>query len=324
MKVLVVGGAGYIGSHTVLKLKEKNIDTVVVDNLSKGHRKAVLVDKFEEVNILDIDSLKKVFEKYKFDGVIHFAAHCLVGESIKNPKLYFEENLNGLLNILDCMLKFKVGNIIFSSSCAVYGNPQFIPLTEEHPKDPINPYGETKFFGEKILKRYEEAYGIKFISLRYFNAAGADFEGRIGESHNPETHLIPLVIKSILDNNFQLTVFGNDYNTKDGSCIRDYIHVLDLAEAHILALNYLLDGGTSDCINLGTGKGFSVFEIIRELEKISGKKSKYKIGKRREGDPPILVADNKKAKEILGWKTENSGINSILESAFKWHTSPKF
>ncbi len=324
MKVLVTGGAGYIGSHTVLKLLEKNIDVVVVDNLSKGHREAVLTDNFELVDILNRDALEEVFDKNKFEGVIHFVAHCYVGESVSNPKIYFEENLNGLLNVLGCMLKYGVKNIIFSSTCAVYGEPKFIPLTEKHPRDPINPYGETKYFGERILKRYEEAYGIKFISLRYFNAAGADFEGRIGEKHEPETHLIPLVIRSILDDNFTLTVFGNDYNTEDGSCIRDYIHVLDLGEAHILALLYLLDGGNSQHINLGSGKGFSVFEIIKSLEKISGKKSKYKIGKRRAGDPPVLIANNSFAKEILGWSPEVSDIESILKSAYRWHLSPRF
>ncbi len=324
MRILVTGGAGYIGSHTVLKLLEKNIDVVVVDNLSKGHMEAVLTENFEKIDILKIDELEKVFKKYKFDGVIHFVAHCYVGESVKNPKLYFEENLNGLLNVLNCMLKYNVKNIIFSSTCAVYGEPKFIPITEKHPRDPINPYGETKYFGERILKRYEGAYGINFISLRYFNAAGADFKGRIGESHNPETHLIPLVIKSILDNDFTLTVFGNDYKTEDGSCIRDYIHVLDLGEAHVLALLYLLDGGKSQYINLGSGKGFSVFEIIKTLEKISGKKSKYKIGERRLGDPPILVANNDLAKELLNWNPVYSDIEDILKSAYKWHLSPKF
>ncbi|MBN2432627.1 MAG: UDP-glucose 4-epimerase GalE, partial [Acidobacteria bacterium] len=275
-------------------------------------------------DLRDIQKLADLFEHLRPTAVIHFAAHCYVGESVTNPRKYFEDNLRAGLNLLGAMLDSGCRTIVFSSSCATYGEPEQVPIPESHRQQPVNPYGETKLFLEKILHRYGEAYGIRSASLRYFNAAGADPSGRLGESHEPETHLIPLMVRAILDPGYTLTVFGDDYPTPDGTCIRDYIHVLDLGQAHLLAMEYLLQEQRSLQLNLGTGSGFSVRQMIRHLERIAGSPVKHKIGSRRPGDPPRLVACADEARRRLGWECRWSAIDRILETAWRWHLNPRF
>lgn len=317
--ILIVGGAGYIGSHVNKYLSQKGYKTVVIDNLVYGHKEFVKWGKFYRGDIGNSKFLRKVFNENKIDAVMHFSAYAYVGESVTEPSKYYINNLINTINLLEVMREFNVRKFIFSSTCAVYGNPVKIPIDEKHPKNPVNPYGRTKLMVENILEDYEKAYGFKYVSLRYFNAAGADPDSEIGEWHNPETHLIPIVLDVALGKRKYLTVFGDDYPTPDGTCIRDYIHVNDLAQAHWLALRYVIEKNKSDFFNLGNGKGFSVNEIIKITEKITGRKVKYKIGKRREGDPPILVANSVKAKKILGWKPEYADINTIIETAYNWH-----
>lgn len=320
MSVLVTGGAGYIGSHTVMELIDLGYDVIVLDNLQKGHKQAVLHGKFVNVDLRDIDKLDAVFKKNKIDAVIHFAADSLVGESMKEPNKYFVNNVVSGINIVKCMVKYKVNKIIFSSTAATYGDPVKVPIEENNPTIPTNPYGESKLTFEKMLRWYDSAYGIKYVSLRYFNAAGAHKSGKIGEDHNPESHLIPIVLQVVLGKRPQVEIFGNNYPTPDGTCVRDYVHVTDLANAHVLALKKLENKNPESGIyNLGNGKGFSVKEIIKVSEKVTGKKIKTVFGPRRAGDPATLVASSKRIKKELGWKPKFDSIDTIVSTAWEWH-----
>ena len=320
MAILVCGGAGYIGSHTVHQLINQNEKVVIVDNLQTGHRKAINpAAKFYEGDICNADILNKIFTENKIEAVIHFAANSLVGESMKVPLKYFYNNVYGTQVLVESMVKFGVDKIVFSSTAAVYGEPETIPILETDRTLPTNPYGETKLTMEKIMKWVSLANGINFVSLRYFNAAGAVESGEIGEDHKPETHLIPLILQVPLGKRDHITIFGEDYLTPDGTCLRDYIHVLDLADAHILALQYLRDVGKSDIFNLGNGKGFSVKEIIAAAEKVVGSEIKKEIGTRRAGDPAQLIASSDKAKKILGWQPKFAEVEKIIATAWNWH-----
>jgi UDP-glucose 4-epimerase len=319
--ILVVGGAGYIGSHTVKHLVENNYNVIVADNLSMGHREAVYTPHFEIADLMDKNSLDQVFKKYQIDTVIHFAAFIAVGESVENPAKYYRNNVVGTLNLLDVMIENNVKKIVFSSTAAVFGNPKYTPIDEKHITNPINPYGQTKLMIEKIFADYEKAYGLKYIAFRYFNASGCSSDGSIGESHNPETHLIPLVLKAINGERENIKIFGDDYETPDGTCIRDYIHVEDLAVAHRLAVEKIDE--FSGCLNLGTSKGTSVKEIIAIAEKITGKKCPVVIEKRRAGDPAILSAISDKAKEILGWEPIKD-MENIIKTAWNWELNKKY
>lgn len=320
--ILVMGGAGYIGSHTVRHLQEHGYGCIVADNLIYGHREAVSASSFELADLADKASLKAVFDKYRIDAVVHFAAFTYVGESVENPRKYYENNVVGTLNLLDVMLDHDVKKIVFSSTCATYGNPQYMPLDEKHPQAPINPYGQSKFVIEKIFEDYGRAYGLKYAVLRYFNAAGASKDGQIGESHNPETHLIPLVLKAIKGERDCIKVFGTDYDTPDGTCLRDYVHVEDLAAAHRLALEKLDE--FQGFLNLGTGIPTSVLEIIRAAEKVSGRKCPVVYEKRRAGDPAVLYAANEEARRVLGWKPGYTDIEEIIRTAWNWEMNRKF
>lgn len=322
--ILVAGGAGYIGSHTVKYLLNNDYDVVVLDNLVYGHREAVLTDKFEQVDLKDITAVQEVFKKYKIDAVIHFAAYTYVGESVTEPSKYYWNNVVNTLNLLDAMRENDVKNIVFSSTCATYGDPLYMPLDEKHTQLPINPYGKTKLMMEQIMDDYERAYGLKYVALRYFNAAGADVDGLLGESHDPETHLIPLVLKAIKGERKEITVFGTDYDTPDGTCIRDYIHVEDLADAHMKAVEKLFSDKKSECINLGTGIGTSVKEIIDSAEKVTGQKVPVIYGQRREGDPSKLYAANEKAVKILGWTPKYTKVEDIVKTAWNWELNKRF
>ncbi len=316
--ILVAGGAGYIGSHMVLFLLDKGYEPIIYDNLSEGHQDAILGGKFIQGDLADTAKLHQVFNDHDISAVMHFAAHCYVGESVTDPKKYYQNNVFNAYNLLNVMLEHKVNKFIFSSTCATYGNPIKLPLTEDHPQNPINPYGNTKLVVEKILHDYSHAYGLKSIALRYFNASGAEPQARIGEGHEPETHLIPNVLDAALGLK-ELKIFGDDYDTPDGTCIRDYIHVMDLAQAHWLALEKLLDGHQTDFFNLGTGTGYSNKEVIQAAEKVTGKKISVNIVERRAGDPPSLVGSSDKAKKELGWKPEYDSLEKIIETAWKWH-----
>lgn len=318
MKILVTGGAGYIGSITNQELRKKGFETVVFDNLIYGHRKAVVDSILEVGDLLRIESLRKIFKKHKFDGVIHFAAYALAGESMRDPYRYFKNNIQGGLNLLQVMTENNVKKIIFSSSCAVYGYPKKLPVTEREKLEPVSVYGEAKIAFEKILYWYEKLYGIKYISLRYFNAAGASLDGTLGEDHKPETHIIPIALEAALGLRKHFILFGNDYPTKDGTCIRDYIHVLDLAQAHISALERLEEGKNA-IYNLGAEKGYSNLEVLKMIKRVTGRDFPVKIGKRREGDPAAIFADSTKIKKELGWKPQYSDLKTIVETAWKWH-----
>lgn len=321
--ILVVGGAGYIGSHTLKHLLDNDYNCIVMDNLIYGHKQAIdKRAKFIHADLLDTFSLTNVFKQEKIDAVVHFAAFAYVGESVVNPAKYYQNNVVGTINLLNAMLENNIKDIVFSSTCATYGEPQYTPIDEKHPQNPINAYGRTKLMIEQVFADYEKAYGLRHISLRYFNAAGASNDGLIGESHEPETHLIPLVLKAIKGEIPAINIFGNDYDTEDGTCIRDYIHVEDLALAHRLALENLYK--FSGCINLGTGIGTSVKEIISAAEVVSGKKCPINYTPRREGDPARLYADNKKAKEILSWEAKYTDIKDIIKSAWDWENNRKY
>lgn len=320
MKVLVLGGAGYIGSHTVKALCEENIDVIVADNLVTGHIEAVdSRAKFYKGDIRDINFLDDLFSKEKIDAVIHFAAYSLVGESVTDPLKYYDNNLCGTKVLLESMVKNNVDKIVFSSTAATYGEPENIPILESDRTEPTNPYGETKLSMEKMFKWTANAHGLRFVSLRYFNACGADESGKIGEAHNPETHLIPIILQVPNGQREFVSIFGNDYPTKDGTCIRDYIHVTDLAQAHILAVKYLMNGGNSDIFNLGNGVGFSVREVIETARKVTGHPIPVKDVERRAGDPAQLIASSEKAKKVLGWKPEHDSLEEIIASAWNWH-----
>jgi UDP-glucose 4-epimerase len=317
--ILVTGGAGYIGSHCCKELQRRGFHPIVLDNLVYGHRENLKWGDFCEGDLSNPDDLNKCFKKFKVDAIMHFAAYAYVGESVTDPMKYYGNNVRNTIHLLDAALKFNVNNFVFSSTCATYGNPESIPLDENHPRNPINPYGKTKKIIEDILTDCASAYGFKFISLRYFNAAGADPQGETGEKHIPETHLIPLVLDVAAGKSEAIRVFGNDYATPDGTCIRDYIHVNDLAAAHILALERLLDGGSSDVFNLGQGQGFSVKEVIEQAARITGKTIPLIETDRREGDPPVLIASNEKAVQQLGWQPEFSNLEDIIQTAWRWH-----
>lgn len=317
--ILIVGGAGYIGSHTNKLLNKKGYKTLVYDNLIYGHKKFVKWGEFILGDLSDIKLLRLVFSKYNIEAVMHFAAFAYVGDSVNNPEKYYINNVVNTINLLMVMREFQCKNLIFSSSCSVYGIPHYLPIDELHPQNPINPYGQSKLMVEKILQDYSNAYGFRYIILRYFNAAGADIDCEIGEDHNPETHLIPLTIYAALGIEEDIKVFGTDYNTHDGTAIRDYIHVTDLAEAHVLAMEYLLDGDKSDIFNLGNGNGYSVLEVINAVKKVTGKDFKVTFTDRRKGDPEKLIADSKKAKQVLNWNPKYSDLETIIKTAWGWH-----
>lgn len=318
MVVLVVGGAGYIGSHVNKLLSKKGYKTVVFDNLVYGHREFLKWGEFVLGDLSNIEQIRLCFRKYKFDAVMHFSAYAYVGESVENPSKYYFNNVSYTLNLLQVMLENGVNNFIFSSTCATYGIPNQIPIPEDHPQNPINPYGWSKLMVEQILKDYGRAYGLKYVIFRYFNAAGADPECEIGEWHEPETHLIPLALKTALGVNDHLKIFGEDYPTPDGTCVRDFIHVDDLAEAHILGLEYLVDTGKSEVFNLGNERGFSVREVVNKVEEITKKRVKTVSWSRREGDPPVLIGSSEKARRILGWIPKYSSIETIIETSWNW------
>lgn len=319
--ILVTGGAGYIGSHLVMALLEKGEDVIVFDSLELGHAETIETLKkygnlkFVKGNLKNLDEIRGVFLVNKIDSVVHFAAYSQVAESVKNPQKYYYNNVYGTLNLLNAMLEFGVKKIVFSSTAATYGEPVYTPIDEKHPQQPINPYGNSKLMVEKIMDDYDKAYGLKSVRLRYFNVAGADSKARIGEWHEPETHLIPNVLKAKEDKVFKM--FGTDYDTKDGTCVRDYINVEDLAQAHIKALEYLNDGGETNFFNLGTTEGNSVKEVFTACEEVKGTTIPLEICPRRGGDPATLVADNKKAKEILGWIPQHD-LKDCIKSAYEW------
>jgi UDP-glucose-4-epimerase GalE len=319
--VLVTGGAGYIGSHTCKALQRAGFTPVTFDNLVYGHREAVRWGPFIEGDLADRELLARVMREHAVTAVVHFAAYAYVGESMQFPEKYFSNNVVNTLNLLEAMRDCGVGNIVFSSTCATYGFPERIPIDEQHPQNPVNPYGESKLFVERALKWYGVAHGLKSVSLRYFNAAGADADAEIGEDHDPETHLIPLVIEAALEQRPHIEIFGSDYPTPDGTAIRDYIHVTDLGNAHVKALEYLLAGGDSVALNLGTGNGYSVREVITAVERVSGRPVPAKLSPRRAGDPAELVADAGKARQLLGWTPEHSSLDNIVSTAWSWHSA---
>jgi UDP-glucose 4-epimerase len=324
MSILVTGGAGYIGSHVLKRLLEAGYDAVTIDNLKKGHKKAVLGGEFIEGDIGDKELLQSIFTEHDIKGVIHLAADSLVGESMEDPGKYYHNNVAKALNLLEVMVENNVNYLVFSSTAAVYGEPEAIPIVEEHPTKPENVYGESKLFFEKILKRYDQIHGLKYISLRYFNAAGADPEGKIGEAHDPETHLIPIVLQTALGIRDKIYIFGDDYPTKDGSCVRDYIHVNDLADAHVLAIEALADGKNSDIYNLGCGDGYSVKEVIETAKKVTQKDFKVEVSDRRAGDPAVLIASSEKIKNDLSWEPAYQDLEKIISTAWEWHKSGGF
>jgi UDP-glucose-4-epimerase GalE len=321
MRVLVTGGAGYIGSHTAKALAKAGHEPLVLDNLRAGHRWAVKWGRLLEWDLTDTDMLPQFLEKERVEAVLHFAASLSVGESVREPRPYFWNNVVNTLRLLDAMREAEVKRIVFSSSAAVYGNPVKVPIPEDHPKEPVNPYGETKLAMERALQWYGNAYGLQWIALRYFNAAGADPDGDLGECHNPEEHLIPMTIQAALGQRPHVEIYGTDYPTPDGTCIRDYIHVTDLADAHVRGLEYLAQGGPSRALNLGTGQGNSVREVIDAVGKISPVPCRE--GPRRAGDPAILVADAGHAGKALGWQPRHSTLEAIIQSAWKWHAAGK-
>ncbi|WP_102401592.1 UDP-glucose 4-epimerase GalE [Haloimpatiens massiliensis] len=319
MSILVCGGAGYIGSHMVAHLLENNKEVIIVDNLQKGHKESLLGGKLYIGDLRDSEFLDKVFKENSIEGVIDFAADSLVGESVKDPLKYFNNNVYSTINLLTTMKNFGVKYIVFSSTAATYGEPENTPILEDDKTYPTNPYGESKLTVEKILKWCDNAYGIKYTALRYFNASGAHINGKIGEDHNPETHLIPIILQAALGKREKVSIFGDDYPTKDGTCVRDYIHVSDLASAHLLALERLKRTGESKIYNLGNGEGFSVKEVIETCKKITGVKIKCEISTRRAGDPAILIASSKKAIEELNWNPKYNSLENIIDTAWQWH-----
>lgn len=322
--ILICGGAGYIGSHMVRLLKQQSRDIVVLDNLSTGHREAIGDTPLIQADLLDQEAINKVFGQQKFSAVIHFCALSLVGESIKDPVAYYRNNVSGTLNLIDAMLTHNVDRLVFSSTAAIYGEPQQDALSEEHPANPVNPYGRSKLMVERILESVAHSHALKCVALRYFNAAGASAEADIGESHDPETHLIPNVLKSALGGGKPLKIFGTDYPTRDGTCIRDYIHVEDLARAHLSALEWMDNHGGYEVFNLGNGQGFSVKEVIDSACKVIGQNIPYRVDEKRAGDPVTLVASARKARNELGWSPAYTTIESIIETAWRWHKNQRY
>ena len=321
--ILVIGGAGYIGSHCVKMLKGKGYNPIVYDNLSTGHKQALKGIKFVKGDLGDKKKLAKTFKVYDIDAVMHFAAFIEVGESVKEPARYYNNNVVKVINLLDAMIENGIKYFVFSSTAATFGEPQTPKICESHPQNPINPYGNTKLMVEKILEDYDTAYGLKSSVLRYFNAAGADDSGKIGESHTPETHLLPIILQTANGKRPSIKIFGDDYPTKDGSCIRDFVHVNDLSCAHILALEKMFKTDESDNFNLGSGEGFSVKEVIESVKRITGKDSKVETTPRRAGDPAVLVADSNKARKVLGWKTSYN-LDKIIQTAWNWELKRKY
>lgn len=319
MKILVCGGAGYIGSHMVAHLLENNIEVVVLDNLEKGHKEALLGGKLYVGDLRDKEILDKVFTENKIDAVIDFAAYSLVGESMENPLKYFNNNIYGTISLLQAMTEHNVKYIVFSSTAATYGEPESTPILETDKNLPTNAYGESKLLVEKILKWCDRCYGIKYTALRYFNAAGAHVNGKIGEDHSPETHLIPLILNVASGKRDKIYIYGDDYPTEDGTCIRDYVHVSDLASAHLLALKRLQNGGESAIYNLGNGTGFSVKEVIEACRKVTGEKIPAEISERRAGDPAVLIASSEKAMKELHWEPKYNDLETIISTAWNWH-----
>jgi len=317
-RILVAGGAGYIGSHMVLGLDATGFDVVTVDNLYSGHEDAVLAGEFVKGDIGDAGFLDVLFERQRFDAVMHFAAHIEVGESVADPAKYYLNNFTNAQVLLDAMRRHDIGAFIFSSTAAIFGEPQYVPIDEAHPKSPINPYGRSKWMVEQLLEDFDKAYGLRSVALRYFNACGADPQCRIGERHDPESHLIPLILQAASGRRDRVTVFGDDYDTPDGTCVRDYIHVNDLCDVHLLALRGLLDGAGSDRFNLGNGQGFSVREVIDSARAVTGREIPEVHGERRAGDPAKLVADAKWAKSELGWDPRLADLDKIIAHAWAW------
>lgn len=320
--ILVTGGAGYIGTHAVLALQQAGYNVVILDNLSYGHRDLVEQVLKAELIVGDTNDralLDQIFARYEIAAVMHFAAYIAVGESVADPAKYYRNNVVGTLTLLEAMVAASVKTFVFSSTCALYGVPKFTPLTEEHPQDPISPYATSKWMVERILADFDQAYGFKSVAFRYFNASGADPDGLLGEDHQPETHLIPLVLLTALGQQDSIAIFGTDYPTSDGTCIRDYIHVADLAQAHVLGLKYLLQGGDSDVFNLGNGSGFSVREVIEIAQQVTGCPIPVIERDRRAGDPPILVGSSAKAQAVLGWQPQYKDLSQILTHAWRWH-----
>jgi len=318
-KILVTGGAGYIGSHACKALAAAGFEPVVFDNFVYGHDWAVQWGPMVRGDTSDKALVRQALEEHQPVAVMHFAAYAYVGESVQDPAKYYRNNVGGTLALLEAMVESGVDKFIFSSTCATYGVPEGNSIPESHPQSPINPYGHSKLMVEQILRDFDTAHGLKSIALRYFNAAGADPDTEIGEDHDPETHLIPLVLDAAMGRRADITIFGEDYPTEDGTCVRDYIHVSDLADAHVRALGRLLEGGDSDALNLGTGTGYSVREVIEVAKNVTGRDIVVAQGERRPGDPPYLVAEPGRAFEVLGWKPENSGIERVLETAWAWH-----
>lgn len=325
--ILVTGGAGYIGVHAVKALEEKGFQVVILDNLVYGHHELVTANLKAKVVIGDIGDricLDRLFTTTKITAVMHFAAFAYVGESVTDPAKYYQNNVVGTLTLLDAMRQHGVTNLIFSSTCATYGNPQYLPIDENHPQQPINPYGAGKLAIERVLQDYDPAYGLKSVIFRYFNAAGADPDGMFGEDHNPETHLIPLILQAAAGSRAAISVFGSDYETPDGTCIRDYIHVTDLAQAHVLGLEYLLKNQVSQIFNLGNGNGFSVKEVIDTAKQVTGKDIPIEFCPRRAGDPATLIGSSDKARQILGWQPQYADIKTIVAHAWNWHQHRHF
>jgi UDP-glucose-4-epimerase GalE len=317
--ILVTGGAGYVGSHACKALAVAGHTPVVFDNLDRGHREFVRWGPLEEGDIRDGARLDAVFARHRIDAVMHFAALAYVGESVSEPAVYYRNNVGGTLELLDAMRRASVGRLVFSSTCATYGVPERMPITEDLPQQPINPYGATKLMIERVLRDYAAAYGLRSVSLRYFNAAGCDPDGEVGEDHDPETHLIPRVLMAADGTLPHVEVFGTDYPTPDGTCLRDYIHVADLADGHLRALDYLARGGATTAINLGTGRAFSVREVIGAAERVTGRRIPVREGPRREGDPPVLVADATRAREVLGFAARYTEVEPIVATAWRWN-----
>ncbi|MEB2519237.1 UDP-glucose 4-epimerase GalE [Pseudomonas sp. YuFO20] len=318
MKFLVIGGAGYIGSHMVKQLLGAGHELVVADNFSTGYRSAVLGGTLVELDIADAQALDTLFGTYRFDAVFHFASFIQVGESVTEPAKYYQNNLAATLTLLKAMVRAEVKHFIFSSTAAVYGDPAYVPIDEAHPKAAINPYGRSKWMVEQVLEDFDRAYGLRSVCLRYFNAAGADPEGQLGERHEPETHLLPLVLQAASGRRKTITVFGFDYDTPDGTCIRDYVHVVDLVAAHAQAVDYLLAGGASTAFNLGNGQGFSVQQVIDTARRVTGRDIFISEAPRRAGDPPRLVADARRAKSLLGWQPRYATLEQIVAHAWEW------
>jgi UDP-glucose 4-epimerase len=321
-KILVTGGAGYIGSHAVLALKQAGYDVIILDSLEYGHQE--LVEKVLQVEVitgstLDRPLLDQLFSKHQISAVMHFAAYIAVGESVNDPAIYYRNNVVGTLTLLEAMRAAKIDKFVFSSTCAVYGVPQYTPLVEDHPFAPISPYASSKLMVEQMLMDFDQAYNFKSVRFRYFNAAGAEPQGRLGEDHEPETHLIPLILFAALGKRESISVYGTDYETPDGTCIRDYIHVSDLADAHVLGLRYLIEGGDSQVFNLGNGSGFSVKEVIETAKAVTGKEIKVVYGDRRPGDPPILLGSSAKAQQVLAWEPKYPQLSEIIRHAWQWH-----